>query len=234
MKYILALFLAICVAIGCQAETYAVCVGIAKYASPKVENLAKSEDDAKAMAKFLRKGTGNVVTITGKYATKEQILKTLRSQFSKAGKGDKIIFYFSGHGFPGGFCPHEMEGIKDGLSYAEVVEVMKDSRATSKFIFADACNSGAIRQKKSAAKPQPGDILLFLSSRGNEYSIESPWLANGFFTKYLLRGLGGAADADGNRRITASELFAFVSNGVKNSRKTVNTPLCGVTFPTTW
>lgn len=199
-----------------NAETYVVCVGIGNYADPQVQNLSKTEADAKAMAEFYKKGTKNVITITGKYATKSQILKSLRSQFGRAKANDKIVFYFSGHGYPGGFCPYDMTKIEEGLKYSDVIGIMQQSKANSKFIFADACHSGAIRQNGADSDPKAGNVLLFLSSRGNEYSAESPFLANGYFTKNLLRGLGGGADANKDKRITAKELFNYVSDGVKS------------------
>lgn len=155
----------------------------------------------------------------------------MRSQFLRAKSGDRIIFYFSGHGYPGGFCPYEMKKIADGLTYSEVINIMNSSKASDKFIFADACNSGAIRQNSTNSAPDAHNILFFLSSRGNEYSIESPFLANGYFTKYLLRGLRGAADANKDRSITASELFKFVSKGVQTQTNGKQHPVMWGKFP---
>lgn len=208
-----------------HAETYVVCVGIGNYADPKVQNLTKTEADAKAMAEFYKKGTQNVITITGKYATKDQILKSLNSQFSRAKDDDKIVFFFSGHGYPGGFCPYDMTKIEEGLKYSDVISIMQKSKAKNKFIFADACHSGAIRQNNSDTEPKAGNVLLFLSSRGNEYSEESPFLANGYFTKHLLRGLGGGADSNKDKRITARELFKYVSEGVKSQTNNQQHPV---------
>lgn len=222
-------------ALTSAAETYVVCVGIGKYANPEVKNLTKTEKDAKAMAEFFRRGTENVITITGKYATKAQILNSLRSQFSRASEGDKIIFYFSGHGYPGGFCPYEMRTRADGLTYSEVIGVMSQSKAGDRFIFADACNSGAIRKdgndRSRDNAPDVGNVVFFLSSRGNEYSIESPFLANGYFTKHLLRGLSGGADADRDRRIMASELFNYVSEKVRTQTHDKQHPVMWGNFP---
>lgn len=216
MNRVITFILTCLVSFVLHAETYVVCVGIGNYADPKVQNLTKTEADAKAMAEFYKKGTQNVITITGKYATKAQILKSLNSQFLRANSDDKIVFFFSGHGYPGGFCPYEMTKIEEGLKYSEVISIMQKSKAKNKFIFADACHSGAIRQNGSDTNSNVGNVLLFLSSRGNEYSAESPFLANGYFTKYLLRGMGGGADINKDKRITARELFNYVSDGVKS------------------
>ena len=231
MRNVVTLLLVLVAALSVQAETFVVCVGIGHYADPKVTDLAKTEKDAKAVADFYRKGTENVITITGKYATRKQILKSLRSQFGRAKEGDKIVFYFSGHGYPGGFCPYEMSKLEEGLTYAEVIKVMAQSKARDKMIFADACNSGAIRQSKTSSKPKSGNILMFLSSRSNEYSIESPLLANGYFTNYLLHGLGGKADANRDRAITAKELYDYVSAGVTRLTNNEQHPVMWGSFP---
>ena len=57
--------------------------------------------------------------------------------------------------------------------------------------------------------------MLFLSSRGNETSIERRDMKNGFFTSCLQKGLRGGADANKDRTITARELFNYVSTNVK-------------------
>lgn len=219
MKKLAVVLLVLLIACAAYADTYVVCVGVGNYADPKVQKLAKTEGDAKAMAEFYKQGTPNVITITGKYATRAQILKSIRSQYAKARKGDKIVFYFSGHGYPGGFCPYDMRSIDQGLTYNDVLSVMQDSKASSKFIFADACNSGAIRHGGKAAKPRPGNVMMFLSSRGSESSLESSFAANGFFTKALLRGLRGAADTNSDRKITAREIFNYVSDAVKTDTR---------------
>ena len=231
MRGILTCLVALIATASMYAETYVVCVGIGTYADTKVKNLTKTEKDAKAVAAFYKRGTDKVVTITGKYATKEQILKSLRHQFGQAQADDKIVFYFSGHGYPGGFCPYDMTKLEEGLTYAEVVKAMAQSKARDKIIFADACNSGAIRQSPTTPKPQTGNILLFLSSRGSEYSIESTLLSNGYFTNYLLHGLGGKADTNGDRSITAKELYNYVSTGVTQLSNGKQHPVMWGSFP---
>lgn len=229
---LIALFIGLFLPLFAVAETYVVSVGVGNYADPEITNLTKTETDAKSMSAFYKKGTKNVITITGEYATKAQILKSLRSQFGRAKKGDKIVFFFSGHGYSGGFCPYDMHSPETGLSFSEVIKIMQDSKASDKFIFADACRSGAMRKSnKKSTQPEPGNVLLFLSSRDSESSLESVYAGNGFFTKNLLRGLGGAADADGDRAITAHELFEYVSKGVKKDTKDRQHPVMWGSFP---
>lgn len=209
-----------------KGDIYVVSVGIADYQT--ISDLTLPEKDAKSIAELYKTQTKNVILITGRYATKARILKSLKDQFSRAKEQDMIVFAFSGHGYPGGVCPYDMSAKNEsGVSYREIRSILKQSRAKRKIVFADACFSGGIRSNASNNHQahQDSDVLLFLSSRGGETSIESPFMVNGFFTTYLLRGLRGGADADRNRKITAKELFQFVSQGVKERSKDQQHPV---------
>ena len=209
-----------------KGDIYVVSVGIADYQT--ISDLILPEKDAKAIAELYKTQTKNVILITGKYATKARVLKSLKDQFGRAKEQDMIVFAFSGHGYPGGVCPYDMSAKNEsGVSYREIRSILKQSRAKRKIVFADACFSGGIRNNTSHSHQshQDSEVLLFLSSRGGETSIENPFMINGFFTTYLLRGLRGGADADRNRRITAKELFQFVSQGVKERSKDLQHPV---------
>jgi len=85
------------------------------------------------------------------------------------------------------------------------------------YVVIDACHSGGLRKPTVTKKDSLGEdrikksqIMLFLSSRGNESSYETPIYDNGYFTKYLAEAFRGAADADKNGRITAWEMYAYV------------------------
>ena len=229
-KRLMFLLVSLCLAVvsiqAQKSDIYVVSVGISNYQT--ISDLTLPEKDAKSIAELYKRQTKNVILITGKYATKARILKSLKDQFSRAKEQDMIVFAFSGHGYPGGICPYDMSAKDEsGISYREIRGILKQSRAKRKIIFADACFSGGIRNNASNNHQahQDSDVLLFLSSRGGETSIESPFMVNGFFTTYLLRGLRGGADADRNRKITAKELFQFVSQGVKERSKDQQHPV---------
>ena len=150
------------------------------------------------------------VLFTDSSAKKKRILSETTKLFSKAGKNDIVILFFSGHGYPGGFVAHD-----DYLTYGEIRQLFSGCKAKNKMIFADACFSGDLRDNSGGGfKDSNNDIMLFLSSRDNEYSIENPKLRNGYFTTCLLRSLKGGADMNLDRTITARELFLAVSSGV--------------------
>ena len=106
---------------------------------------------------------------------------------------------------------------------------MNDSRSRNKMIFADACYSGAIRQSGSRTAKDYGmagsNIVLFLSCRTNETSIERKGMTNGLFTHALQHALRGGADVNKDRTITAQELFTYVSTEVKKQSKNKQHPV---------
>ena len=209
-----------------KGDVYVVAVGISDYQN--ISDLVLPEKDAKSIAELYKTHTKNVILITGKYATKAIILKSLKDQFSRAKAEDMIVFTFSGHGYSGGICPFDMSSKKEsGITYQEIQHILKQSRAKRKIVYADACFSGGLRDNNSNNHQvhQETDVLLFLSSRGGETSIESPFMVNGYFTTYLLRGLRGGADTDFNKKITAKELFLFVSQGVRERSKDKQHPV---------
>ena len=57
--------------------------------------------------------------------------------------------------------------------------------------------------------------MVFSSSRGVETSLEMASLKHGAFTYAILKGLRGQADLIADKRITISELQAYVANQVK-------------------
>lgn len=201
-----------------NAETFVVAVGVANYKN--ISKLVLSENDAKTIAKLYKTKTRNVITMTGRYATRANIIKAMSDQFRRARKGDMVVLFFSGHGYEGGFCPYDMgHDYSNALNYDDIYAVFRKSNASRKVIIADACMSGGLRQEQrsgNSSSPNASDVVMFLSSRTNEYSIENTRMDNGFFTEYLEKGLRGGADVNRDRVITAKELFNFVSKGVKD------------------
>ncbi len=195
------------------ARTYLVSVGVSDY--PGVENdlTLPAKDAATIQYVYAQNKNTESVVLTNSGATCRQVKAQLQALFSKATANDNIVFFFSGHGVNGAFC------LYDGmLSYSSLRKLMASSKARHKMVFADACFSGNMREgrkKQSAQSFNKYSILLFLSSRSGERSIEQPNMKNGYFTTSLQNGLRGKADQNHDRTITARELFNYVSQDVK-------------------
>jgi len=196
------------------ARTYVVCVGINAYPKNPLRLCVSDADSIKYIYDHQR--DAQAVILRDHQGTKANIRATLKRHFAQARENDRVIFYFSGHGYPGGFC-----AIDGDLSYSDVQKAFSESQSKHKMIFADACFAGKMRKSKKSDQQQAqmknADVMLCLASRSNETSIESRIMKNGYFTTYLKRGLRGSADVNRDRKITARELFNYVSEKVPSA-----------------
>lgn len=190
---------------------YVLAAGVSDY--PGTENdLRLPCNDARAISNLYKQNSdAEIILLTNENATRENILNKAKALFSQAGPNDIVVLFFSGHGFPGGFVVYN----KVAISYREMYSVFANCPAKNKMIFADACYSGKMNSlgKGGHSKDKKG-VMFFLSSRDNETSRERSDMENGFFTACLLSSLKGGADANGDRIITARELFVKVKAGV--------------------
>lgn len=212
-KAIICTFILFSLAVTANAKTYLVAVGVSDYPGTGKDLRLPANDAATVQYIYSKNSNAESVLLTNSNATKSAVLSKLRSTFAKASENDIIVFFFSGHGSKGAFCAYDAQ-----IPYSEIRQAMASSKAKNKMIFADACFSGKMRQgRKNTAEQSFNNynIMLFLSSRGNETSIERRDMKNGFFTSCLQKGLRGGADANKDRTITARELFNYVSTNVK-------------------
>lgn len=208
-------------------RTYVVAIGISDYKYPEICPTLGGHTltSARTAANFFHKyNGGNVFMLLDSNATRDHMLRVMKSQFSKADKDDIIILIFSGHGFPGGITTYGFDGKNDrGVSYAEVQSIMRQSKASRKVIFAEACYSGGF--SKSNGQQNNGqnnrhnrgqrydgkditEVMLYMSSRADEVSYVP------CFMHFVIEGLSGSADANNDRKVTCRELFNYVNAAV--------------------
>ena len=212
-KTVICVFVLFCLTAPAVAKTYLVAVGVSDYPGNNKDLRLPANDAATVRYIYSRNSNAKTVLLTNSDATRSAVLSKLRSTFAKATENDIIVFFFSGHGTKGAFCAYDAQ-----IPYSEIRQAMASSKAKNKMIFADACFSGKMRQGRQDTAEQSFNnynIMLFLSSRGNETSIERLGMKNGFFTSCLQKGLRGGADVNKDRAITAKELFNYVSRHVK-------------------
>lgn len=201
------------------ARVFLVSVGIADYSGypTKISNLHLTANDARTIVELYSKNTAvDYSLLLNEKATKDRIVRAIKKVFNKASENDIVVFFFSGHGYPGGFCAYD-----GNVGYEEIRKAMAQSKSVNKMMFVDACRSGGMRVDENSAQgsiaaAKNANVMLFLSSRNNENSIERRDMQNGFFTTYLQKGLKGNADVNRDRIITAKELFNFVHQGVSH------------------
>lgn len=197
-----------------QAKVYLVSVGITDYPGTSMD-LTLPAKDAETITWLYSKNTNvEYIQLLNEQATMQNVTSSMRKTFAKASTDDIVVLFFSGHGYPGGFVAYDGQ-----LTYTQVRKAMASSKCKNKMIFADACFSGKIRtngnsSQSSVQAAKKANVMLFLSSRSTETSIERRGMQNGFFTTYLQKGLRGGADANRDRVITAKELYDYVHKGV--------------------
>lgn len=213
MRRFLATFLAMCclMTVTSAQKVYLVAAGVGDYPGAD-HDLRLPAMDARTINRLYRtNSSAETMLLTDDNATVSNIKAGIRKLFKKAGKDDIVVFFFSGHGYPGGFMAYD-----GNLTYDVVKKLFAESISQNKMIFADACFSGDIRGKGDAELVDKSgmNLMLLLSSRDDEFSYENPKYKNGYFTICLERCLRGGADTDHDRVITAVELYLGVREGV--------------------
>jgi PKD repeat protein len=155
---------------------------------------------------------------------------------------DLVLIHFSGHGFQGADDDgDERDGVDEFFVLWDTVDAAKEDTAMRDdefgealdrvesqhvIVFFDGCYSGGLsRSLPSSARPiaDKQDLfsdfsvegrLVFSASSESQDAFESDELKHGIFTYYLLEGLRGAADATGDGRVTAWELYEYVARTV--------------------
>ena len=199
-------------------KTYLVAVGLTDYDKEK-NSLPCSTRDAQSIASFFKKyNNSDVFVLLDGNATRDHIMRVLNNKFSQATEKDQIIFAYSGHGFDGGVTTYNMDN--EPIFCSEIQEIMRKSKAKSKMMFIMSCHSGSFAKDYSRNpnnrdyRSNDSNVLLYMSSRPDESSWETPYMNNSFFFDRLLKAFNGAADANGDRKVTARELFNYVNKYV--------------------
>lgn len=217
---LLTLFMSVSIEIAAQ-KTYVVSVGVG-YNRDNIENRPNLPYDAKGVAKFFRDyNESEVFMLLDANATRSHILRVLKEQFAKSTEADEIIFFYSGHGFDGGVSTYNNN---EAIWCSEVQEIMHKAKARRKVMFVNACHSGSftkqVKNKKSRHRGynKKSSVMLFLSSRDSEYSYAGCSATDySIFVLHLLDGLKGYADNNGDKKVTARELFNYVAPRVTRS-----------------
>lgn len=219
--------------------TYAVVVGIADYEqlTNLTGDLRFADSDARQVADFLRSKAGGQLpasqlrVLTNQRATQSAIEQAL-TIFQQATPADRIIFYFSGHGLPDSFVPYDAQpgSVRGRLTHSDIKHAFSASRAATKLCIADACLSGSMTQSTTPShviskSAQSGSVAMLLASRSTQRAVEAGQLAGGAFTHFLLKGLAGRADQNGDRIVTIRELHRYVSPRVRSVTKGRQSPV---------
>jgi len=158
------------------------------------------------------------------------------NEYIKPGMSD-VFIYYSGHGAPdpntrkGYFIPSDCDSSRfslNGYPLDVFYENIAKLKARSITIVLDACFSGTTNSGKSlvsSASPfgikvenptvAKGNTVCLTSSEGDQISSWYDEKRHGLFTYFFLKGLGGAADKNKDKKITYDELYTYLSDNIE-------------------
>lgn len=236
--------------------TRAVVVGISDYQHPDIPDLRFAHRDAEAFVEWLRSPSGgsvperNIQLLTNQTATSARFDSELSWIYEESQPGDRAFIYFSGHGdveqrynndgfllcsdaapklygSNGALGVYLLKGLVRGLSDKRVRVIL----------ISDACHAGKLSgspiggkylTSKSMAEQFTNEIKL-LACQPDELSRELPNLddGRGVFSYYLVQGLLGFADEDGDNVVKLRELMRFLTHKVPTEiAPVIQNPLC--------
>lgn len=216
------------------ANRHALIIGINDYADAKIPDLKFAEADAQLLYDTLTHAQiggfkkDNVTLLTGKQATTRDVRKAL-SALRGVGEDDLVIVFFSGHGAKqrGETCwvtqDAEIDFLADTALTNDQLKKYLDAIPSKRLVtFIDACyaadtviNQKAVVDVGDVAKSFSGaGRVTIASAGGGQESIEAADLKQGIFTYYLVQGLKGAADSNGDGVQTLDEVWAHLNGSV--------------------
>ncbi len=163
--------------------------------------------------------------------------------------GDSLLFFFSGHGLLIDGKPHLVPIDADPkapdtfLKAGTLGVYLNGCPATTKFLILDCCLDTGGRALPGGKSVQPNPIatgparpaeggravprnsfVVLESCRDGQSSWEWPERNQSVFTYWLRRALEGAADADGDGRLTATEVANYTHEHVPLTIRALNHP----------
>jgi len=219
---------------------YAMIVGASRY--DHFESLKYTDDDAYQVYAFLRSPEGGAVPddhiriLIDESAIAENIYKGLDDIIAMAGPEDEVLVYLAGHGLQGFYVPTDSDGYRNRVEYDDIKKRLSACQAHQKLVIADACYSGSLLAAKTPMfesvdlfykklSASGGGTAFLLSSKSEEFSLESQGLRQGIFSHYLILGLKGQADKNGDRIVTLDELYTYVYAQVRKYSGNLQSPI---------
>lgn len=224
----------------------AVVIGVEHYRRG-VGDATGAARDARLFAAYAERTLGvprdRIRLLVDEQATRSSVDGLLDEWLVKNASKDGIVYvYFAGHGTPdpqrGAYLlpwDGDPKYVKSSaLSVARVTARLESLKARHVVVMLDACFTGAASRGArtttgagtrpivvTSVRVDAPQLTLFTAAGPGEITGAGP-SGHGLFTYHLLRGLGGAADDDGNGKVTLAELGAFVQRGVRDGARLEN------------
>ncbi len=227
-------------------NTYALLIGVSKYGKPEL-NLQYADRDATSLDAHLLSGRGgavpseNILVLTNEKATTAAVRNGFEDFLKRrAGKNDTVFILVAGHGTADGKSAYVLTYDSDPQDLKTTAIPMADLQALFSeqlakvgrvVLLVDICKAGQINGSPVKIDTVsndvqhlgevPGQLLGLVASRPREASLEGPEFGGGHgaFSYFVVKGLIGGADANGDKTVDAAELVDYVTEQVKNATK---------------
>jgi formylglycine-generating enzyme required for sulfatase activity len=220
-----------------MTSKFALVIANTDYQDENLAKLAAPGRDAEDFANVLRNpqfaGFETVQVLLNK--GNEQIRRAIAHFFADRKSSDLLLLYFSGHGVRNEqgqlFLAAEDTDLRileaAGIPSEFITHTMSSSRSHRQVLILDCCNSGAFDHGAMKASNRMGMAEAFGNGFGRVVltatdAIQFAWegdkiignTQNSVFTHFLIEGLKGAADQNGDGRITVDELYDYTFDEV--------------------
>jgi hypothetical protein len=209
----------------------------------------KIHTDVSVLKSALERNGFEVTTLIQERIRREDISGALSKLVTDAGRDDRVLIYFSTHGFPDPLLPSKGYLATSDCSaddprgrcfaldeLAEHAQRAIEGKRVRQVLYAvDSCFSGLGVAQKSVAVTtnlnqlaMPQGVFMLTAGMANQLAQIDPQLGMSTFTYYLADGLNGKADILGNNGlITLSELFVYVQYKVAERTQSKQIPMLG-------
>ena len=218
---------------------YALIIGNTEYTDPGLAQLTAPGKDAEDFARVLKAqdicAFDDVKVLLNQSSS--SVIEVIDEFFDQKKPDDLLVLYFSGHGVRDELGALYL-AVKNtnrfrlrstALKSDFIREAMDQSRSKRQVLILECCNSGAFAQgTKAATGVSIGTATAFEAGYGRiiltaSDSTQFAWEGdkvigetdNSLFTHYLVEGLEGEADLDGDGRITVDEVYDYAYEKVR-------------------
>ena len=222
-----------------KPSLYVLAIGVSNYDDANLHLQFPAKDASDFTQAMVRQAgllyeSVDVRLLTDRRATAENIRDGFQWLQTETTSRDIAMLFIAGHGINNNtgdfyFMPVNADVnriLATCIGHSEIKNTVS-AVAGKLLVFMDACHSGNLlgnvqqrsmdisRAIEELTSVESG-VVVFTSSTGRQFSLESPEWNNGAFTRALVEGLHGAADLSGRNIISVNSLNYYITNRVKD------------------
>ena len=220
-------------------DAVALVIGISKYRDEQIPAVRYAKRDAETIASYLEAVGGiarsRMKILTDESATLSDFSAYIEEWLPRRVSADTTVFvYYAGHGTPNPATGKAFMVPYDGhpdfanklYPLDRLYETLDKLPTKEIVVMLDSCFSGATGRSvlPSGARPltltvenptlASGKLAVLAAASGTQISSDYDKEQHGLFTYFVLKGLRGDADKDGNGSVDVNELYEYIRKRV--------------------